>query len=275
MGPQAPEWRTLARISLAGVLLGALWLALALAPRPEPPALTAPAQPGVTAEPTEPPPTPLPLPETPEAVRCVAGLPSPRFQWTLYVTALDEDGELGMWVPRADNAGPYLRAYVMAKYGQVWYRATFLPDGSLVPDHNPPWPRPDLIRSAASGLQTARTGNPACGRGPERAVPPCVVELVYPLVFLDRLAEDGPYLNRTYFWVPSSQVSDDEGRPARLQAAPFSETDCDTRRIWPRVAGSTPAYGLFNGCGSASTRVDTCYAVGCGELTLGGCGGAP
>jgi len=167
-----------------------------------------------------------------------------------------------MWIPRGKNAGPYLKAHVMAKYGQVWYGATFQPDGRLVPDRSPAWPRPDLIQTAASGLQTARSGNPGCGRTGEQSVPPCFVEVVYPLVFLDRLAEDGPYLTRTYFWVPSNQVTKVDGQPAQVSGAPFSETACDTRTIWPRLAGTKPAYGVFNGCGSDATRVDTCFAVG-------------
>lgn len=229
-----------------------------------------------TDEPTEVPPTPIPAVETPtNPGACGRGLPSPRFQWTLHVTTKTEADGLGMWMPRGANAGPFLKAYVKVKYGATWYGATFMPDGRLVPDDAPAWPRSDLIRSAATGIQTSRGGSPMCGRQPAQAVPPCVVEVIYPLVFLDRLAEDGPFLTRTYFWVPSSQLVKDGDRPAQVGGAPFSEVTCDTRDIWPRLASSRPAYGVFNGCGSESAKVDTCYAVGSGEYTPGRDGRAP
>lgn len=267
-------WEPGARRVMAGVtalaLAGAAGLLLAGAPTTVPLRPLARAQVTATDEPTEVPPTPVPVPETPTAPgRCVAGLPSPRFQWTVYVTPYS-DG-LGMWIPRGDNAGPFLKAHVMAKYGHDWYGATLLPSGRLVPDRSPAWPRPDLIQTAASGIQTGRAGNRTCGRGPEQAVPPCVVEVVYPLVFLDRLAQDGPYLTRTYFWVPSNQTVKEGERPSQVVGAPFSETLCDTRKIWPRLGVSVPAYGTFNGCGSASSRVDTCYAVGCGAYAGESC----
>jgi hypothetical protein len=262
-----PEWSDRAVVGVAGALALCVFTLLVAAPwgATSPPRPLAPAQATATdtEEPTEVPPTPVPVTETPPVPeRCVRGLPSPRFEWTLYVTPFS--GGLGMWVPRGENAGPYLKAYVKAKYGEVWYGATLLPDGRMVPDHSPPWPRPDLIQSAANGLQTARSGNATCGRQPQQSVPPCFVEVVYPLVFLDRLAEQGPFLTRTYFWVPSSQLVKENDRPAQVVGAPFSETLCDARKIWPRLGASLPAYGVFNGCGSASTRIDTCYAVGCG-----------
>jgi hypothetical protein len=276
---QRPRWTlpALLGLCLLPVLLVAAWVVAGVGTAPAPRSLAAAQGTATeTEEPTEAAPTPIPVVETPPvAGHCLRGLPSPRFQWTLYVTTVGDGSGAGMWVPRGDNAGPFLKAHVMAKYGEVWYGATFQPDGRLLPDRSPAWPRPDLIQSAATGIQTSRSGNPACGRNPQQSVPPCVVEVVYPLVFLDRLAEEGPYLTRTYFWVPSNQLVKDGDRPSQIVGAPFSETDCDTRKIWPRLPGSKPAYGLFNGCASASSRLDSCYAVGNGEFTPGRDGRLP
>ncbi len=235
------------------------------------PATGAPLQATSTpsAEPTEVPPTPLPVPGTPvPETRCLPGVPSPRFEWTLYV-APRVDTATGMWVPLGENGGPYLKAYVKAMYGDVWYGATLnAATGHLEPDTSPPWPRPDLIRSASAGVQTSRSGNPMCGRSADATLPPCYAELVVPLVFLDRLAMDGPYLRNTYFWVSSNQVANDDGKPSRMTALDYSTTECDTRRAGPRLPSARPVYAQFSGCATASKRIDTCYLVGCGDLWL-------
>lgn len=220
-------------------------------------------------EPTDIPPTPALPPGTSEPTGlCLPGVPSPRLAWTLYVSARVGTGT-GMWVPYGDNAGPYLRAHVKALYGDVWFGATLnAATGQLEPDTFPEWPRPDLIRSAAAGVQTSRTGNPMCGLPAEATLPPCYAELVVPLVFLDRLAMDGPYLRTTYFWVPSNQVEDDDGRPSRLTAHAYSAKSCDTGRIGTRLGSARPVYAQFSGCTSPSRRIDTCYLVGCGDLWL-------
>lgn len=225
------------------------------------------------AEPTDIPPTPAAPPGTPEpAGPCLPGVASPRFAWTLYVAAQVGTGASaapGMWAPFGDNAGPYLKAHVKALYGDVWYGATLnAATGRIEPDAHPAWPRPDLIRSAANGVQTTRTGNPMCGRSAEATLPPCYAELVVPLVFLDRLTTDGPYLRTTYFWVPSNQVEDDDGRPSRITVHEYSAASCDTRRLGPRIGSARPVYAQFSGCSSPSRRIDTCYVVGCGDLWI-------
>lgn len=227
------------------------------------------ATPTVGAEPTEVPPTPVPMPGTPEPTgRCRSGVPSPRFAWTLYV-APRVGSATGMWVPLGENGGPYLKAHIKALYGDVWYGATLhAATGRIIPDPSPPWPRPDLIRSAAAGVQTTRSGNPMCGRAAEAALPPCYAELVVPLVFLDRLVADGPYLRNAYFWIPSNQVRTEDGKPSRMTALDYSITDCDTRRAGPRMATARPVYAQFSGCSAASKRIDTCFLVGCGDLWL-------
>ncbi len=219
------------------------------------------------AEPTDIPPTPAAPPGTPEpSGHCLPGVPSPRFAWTLYVAPRVGTGT-GMWVPFGDNGRPYLRAHVKALYGDVWYGATLnAATGRLDPDALPAWPRPDLIRSAAAGVQTTRTGNPMCGRSAEATLPPCYAELVVPLVFLDRLTVDGPYLRNAYFWVPSNQVEDDDGRPSRITAQGYDALSCGTRLTGARLGSARPVYAQFSGCSSASRRIDTCYLVGCGDL---------
>jgi hypothetical protein len=223
-----------------------------------------------TLAPTEIPPTPEAPPGTTEpSDRCLTGVPSPRFFWTLYVAPRLASGATGMWVPMGDNGGPYLKAYVKALYGDVWYGATLsAADGRIQPDPFPPWPRPDLIRSASVGVQTTRGGNPMCGRSAVTTLPPCYAELVVPLVFLDRLAPGGPYLRNAYFWLPSDQVEDDGGRPSRVTAQEYSPDTCDTRQVGSRLARARPVYAMFSGCSEASRRIDTCYLAGCGDLWL-------
>lgn len=220
-----------------------------------------------TLPPTEVPPTPEEPPGTPEPLdRCLTGVPGPRLFWTLYVAPW-VDGATGMWVPFRDNGGPYLKAYVKARYGGVWYGATLDPaEGRLTPDPLPAWPRPDIIRLASSGVQTSRGGNPMCGRSADAASPPCYAELVVPLVFLDRLAQDGPYLRHTYFWAPSNQVAIEPDGPSRVTARQYDAAACDTSRIGPRLGSARPVYTSFGGCAAPSRRVDTCYLVGCGDL---------
>jgi hypothetical protein len=227
------------------------------------------ATPTDVAAPTEIPPTPEPLPGTPEpSGPCLPGVASPRLFWTLYVSP--KVGEAtGMWVPYGEHGGPYLKAYVKALYGDVWYGAALDAfRGQLVPDSSPVWPRPDLIQLAGSGVQTSRVGNPMCGRSADSTLPPCYAELVVPLVFLDRLASDGPYLRNTYFWVPSNQVADSEGEPSRMTALEYSSAACETRRVGSRLPSARPVYAAFSGCASASKRIDTCYLAGCGDLWM-------
>ncbi len=222
-----------------------------------------------TPEPTELPPTPLPPEGTPEVPElCLPGPPSPRFFWTLYV-APRVNGGTGMWAPMGDNGGPFLKAYVKALYGGVWYGATLDPvTGTIVPDRFPAWPRPDLIQSASIGVQTTRVGNPMCLRSAQSTVPPCYAELVIPLVFLDRLTPEGPYLRNAYFWLPADQVVDDNGRPARLVARPYDTLSCDTRQPGVRLTRARPVYANFAGCSGSSRRIDTCYLAGCGDKWL-------
>jgi len=178
-----------------------------------------------------------------------------------------------MFIPFHRNGGPFLKAWIKAKYDDVWYTAVIDHLGRLRPDNHPPWPRPDLIQFAGAGVQASRTVNPMCAGIHDPVVPPCYAEMVFPIVVLDRLAAEGPHLRRLYFWIPTGQVAADEnGYPSRLRLGRV----CDTDRLCDRGAncrGDTsarfpsgrPLYLSFDGCGAAAQRVDTCYAAFAGK----------
>jgi hypothetical protein len=246
-------------------LAGALWLLFAGARAKSPaPAASGPHQATgtpATIEPTDVPPSPEPPTPGPTAprTRCTPGLPVPRLFWTIH--AFPVGPESSIWVPFQRNGGPLLRAWVRARYDDVWYTALIDERGRIEPYGNPRWPRSDIIQLAAAGTQPSRTGQPACGRSSAPVPPPCYADAVFPLVFLDKLGPDGPYLRRLYFWVPPNQVyPDDTGHPARLSGKRLA--DCDTAQVPGRLPNGGPIYLQFDGCGSPALRVDSCYEVG-------------
>ena len=259
----------LATVAALALALGLVALAQSARAR-VPVASPAQATPAETTAPTEALPTPIPPPGTAEPTTgCLPGVAGPRFQWTLYIAPHLADAGTGMWVPFGEHGGPYLKAYVKALYGDVWYGGLLDgTDGSITPDPVPAWPRPDIVRLATSGVQTTRVGSPMCGRSADATLPPCYAELVVPLVFLDRLAPDGPYLRHAYFWAPSNQVVDEDGTPSRMTALAYDSTRCDIGRAGARLPSARPVYAQFSGCSSASRRIDTCYLVGCGDQWL-------
>ena len=216
---------------------------------PTPPTLEAPDTPAPTeAPPTPEPPTPGP---PPTVGPCTSGLPAPQLFWNIVA----HPGRDRMWVPFHRNSGPYLAAWVKAKYDDVWYTAFITHEGEIVPDSHPPWPRPDLVRFAGSGVHVTRSANPMCPGLTGPVPPPCYAQISYPLVFLNKLAEGGPYLRRTYFWVAGRQVySDPDGEVSRVSAARYCDPDRPSH-----VTVTRPVYLSFDGCGNDARRVDTCY----------------
>lgn len=190
---------------------------------------------------------------------CANPLPSPRVFWTLYAAPPDR-----MWVPFQGKGGPFVPAEVGLKYDQTWYIATLDEQGRIQRAAQPPWPRPDLLQLAGAGLQASRSGTPACGRPAGPTVPPCYVEMVYPLVFLDRLSPDGPELRQVSFRTHATLVHPDRvgGGPSRMGPARYSDQECPVDTPLRVLGAPRTTYLNVGGCASMPLRVDTCYAAG-------------